>query len=174
MATKAGSSSKERVNRAPHGSAVSKGREEHPQRRAESGNVLPKNIKYSGHNDTGQKKDEARQRHPGGGEQQDTLPWPGHSSSTSLAASYASAPSIHSPRWRSPRGSSAWAQDRWGLSFTSHPGAGAVLTASVQAARPRAHTAAKPGGPVRPTDGRCLAQPHRHRLPGHGAGSPSR
>lgn len=44
------SSSKQKVNSAPPSSAISEKREgEHPQRTAESGNVLPKNIKCSGH-----------------------------------------------------------------------------------------------------------------------------
>lgn len=80
------SSSKQKVNRAPPSSAISEEREgEHPQRRAASGSLLPKNIKCSGRKDTGQRKDAARQRHPGGGEQHDTLPHLSRLGATSTA-----------------------------------------------------------------------------------------
>lgn len=118
------SSSKQTVNSALPVSAISEKREgERPQRTAESGNVLPKNIKCLGHEDTGQRKDAARQRCPGGGEQQDTLPRPGHSPSKSLAVSYASCPihpgsglrplqpHIAPSRWSTrPRGPRDWLQ----------------------------------------------------------------
>jgi len=56
------SSSKQKVKTAPPGSAISEDREgERPQRTAESGNVFPQNSKCSGHKDTGQRKDTARQ-----------------------------------------------------------------------------------------------------------------